>query len=205
MAAAIGLDLPVESSTGSMVVDIGGGTTEIAVISLGGIVVNRSIRIAGDEMDETIVKHVRLKHSLLIGMPTAEEIKIKIGSAYPIGKEKSIVVRGRSLETGLPKSVKLNSNEVRETLSAVTNQIIEHIRNLIEEIPPELMGDIMESGIHLAGGGSLLAGMDKMIAENVRVPVVQSEDPQSAVVKGAAKVLGNEKLLRKVRIVGGLK
>ena len=186
MAAAIGLDLPVESSTGSMVVDIGGGTTEIAVISLGGIVVNRSIRIAGDEMDETIVKHVRLKHSLLIGMPTAEEIKIKIGSAYPIGKEKSIVVRGRSLETGLPKSVKLNSNEVRETLSAVTNQIIEHIRNLIEEIPPELMGDIMESGIHLAGGGSLLAGMDKMIAENVRVPVVQSEDPQSAVVKGAA-------------------
>lgn len=205
MAAAIGMDLPIESSNGSMVVDIGGGTTEIAVISLGGIVVNRSVRVAGDEMDEAIVRHVRLKHSLLIGTPTAEEVKIKIGSAYPMEKDKSIVVRGRSLETGLPKSIKLNSSEIREALSTVTNQIIEHIRVLIEEVPPELMGDIMEAGIHLAGGGSLLPGIDKMIAENVRVPVVLSEDPQGAVVRGAAKVMENPRLLKKVQIIGGLK
>lgn len=205
MAAAVGMSLPVESSTGSMVVDIGGGTTEMAVISLSGIVVNRSIRIAGDEMDEAIVKHIRLKHALLIGTATAEEVKISIGTAYPGKKESATVVRGRSLETGLPKSVKLTSGEIREALSTVTNQIIEHIRVLVEDIPPELMGDIMEGGIHLAGGGGLLPGLDKMIAENVKIPVVQSEDPQTAVVRGAAKVLKNKSLLDKVRITGGLK
>lgn len=205
MAAAVGMNLPVESSTGSMVVDVGGGTTEIAVISLGGIVVNRSIRIAGDEMDEAIVKHVRLKHSLLIGTATAEEVKISIGSAYPGKKESAAVVRGRSLETGLPKSVKLTSGEIREALSIVTNQIIEHIRILVEDVPPELMGDIMEAGIYLAGGGSLIPGLDKMIAENVKMPVIHSEDPQTAVVRGAAKVLKDKRLLNKVRITGGLK
>ncbi|MBI4129919.1 rod shape-determining protein [Candidatus Roizmanbacteria bacterium] len=204
MAAASGVGLPVEASTGSMIVDIGGGTTEMAVISLGGIVVNRSVRIAGDEMDETIIKHVRLRHSLLIGNPTAEEVKLTIGTAYPVGKETATVIRGRSLETGLPRSVKVSTGEIREALALVTNQIIEHIKELIEDIPPELVGDIMENGIHLAGGGSLLVGIDKMIAEQTKMPVVQTKDPQTAVVRGAAKVLQNKKLLEKVKITGGL-
>lgn len=204
MAAAIGAKLPIEAASGSMIVDIGGGTTEMAVLSLGGIVVNRSIRIAGDEMDEAIIRHVRLKHSLLIGQPTAEDVKINIGSAYPTDKERSTVVRGRSFETALPKSVRLTSGEIRESLSAVTNEIIEHIKELIEEVPPELIGDILESGIHLAGGGALIPGIDKMIAENVRMPVVVSEDPQTAVVRGALAVMQNPKLLAKVKITGGL-
>lgn len=205
MASAIGISLPVLSSSGSMIVDIGGGTTEVAVISLGGIVVNRSIRIAGDDLDEAIVKHMRLRHSVVIGTPTAEEVKISIGSAYPTGKESSTIVRGRSLETGLPKSVKVTSSEIREALATVTNQIIEHIKDVIEEIPPELVGDIMESGVHLTGGGSLLSGIDKMIAEQVRMPVIKAKDPQTSVVRGAAKVLQNSKLLEKVQITGGLK
>ena len=204
MASAIGMDLPIESPTGSMVVDIGGGTTEIAVISLGGIVINKSVRIAGDDLDDAIIKHVRLKHSLLIGQPTAEEVKHSIGSAYMDGKESSTVVRGRSLESGLPKSVRLKSSEVREALSLVANQIIEHITDIIEEVPPELVGDIMENGIYLAGGGSLLSGFDKKIAESVRMPVVHTKDPQTAVVRGAAKVLQNPALLEKVKITGGL-
>ncbi|MBI4137206.1 rod shape-determining protein [Candidatus Roizmanbacteria bacterium] len=204
MAAALGVGLPVETSTGSMILDIGGGTSELAVISLGGIVVNRSIRLAGDEMDEAIVKHVRLRHSLLIGSMTAEDVKITVGSAYPIGKETSTVIRGRSLESGLPKSIKVTSTEVREAISTVTNQIVEHLKDLIEEIPPELVGDIMEHGIHLAGGGSRLAGLDKMIAEQVKMPVVQSKDPETAVVRGAGKVLKNAELLNKVKVTGGL-
>lgn len=204
MAGAIGVSLPVESSTGSMIVDIGGGTTEIAVISLSGIVRNRSIRIAGDEMDQAIIKHVRLKHSLLIGEPTAEDVKVSIGSAFANPKETSTVIRGRSLESGLPKSVRIKSGEVREALAAVTNQIIEHIKELIEDIPPELVGDIMENGIHLAGGGSLLAGFDKVLAQEVKMPVVTSPDPQTAVVRGAAKLLRNAELLEKVKITGGL-
>jgi rod shape-determining protein MreB and related proteins len=204
MASAIGLSLPVESSTGSMIVDIGGGTTEIAVISLAGSVKNRSIRIAGDEMDVTIVKHVRTKYSLLIGEPTAEEVKITIGSAYPGDKEKSAVIRGRSLESGLPKSVRVKSGEIREALSTVTNQIIEHIKGLIEEIPPEIVGDIMENGIHLAGGSSQLSGLDKVLAQELKMPVVASADPQTAVVRGAMVLLKNRDLLDKVKITGGL-
>lgn len=205
MAAAIGIGLPVESSHGSMIVDIGGGTTEMAVISLGGIVTNRSIRIAGDEMDSAIVRHVRLKHSLLIGTPTAEEIKITIGSCTPRETEKSTIIRGRSLETGLPKSIRLSSGEIRETLSTVTNQIVDNVRELIEETPPELVGDIMERGIHLAGGGSSLYGIEKVISERVKIPVILTDDPQTAVVRGAARVLENKRLLMKVRITGGLK
>jgi rod shape-determining protein MreB and related proteins len=204
MASAVGIGLPVESSTGSMVVDIGGGTTEIAVISLGGIVINRSFRIAGDDMDTAIVKHVRLKHSLLIGQPTAEEVKTTIGSAYEQGKGISTVIRGRSLETGLPKSVRVKSGEIREALAAVTNQIIDQIKDLIEEVPPELVGDVMENGIHLAGGGSLLKGLDKMIAESIKIPVVHAKDPQTTVVRGSSIVLQNKDLLEKVKITGGL-
>lgn len=206
MAAAIGGGLPVEESKGSMVVDIGGGTTEIAVISLGGIVVNRSIRIAGDELDEVIVNFVRLKHALLIGQPTAEEIKIAIGSAYhgTLAADIKTVVRGRSLESGLPKSLRLGAGEIREAISGIVNRIIASISEVIEETPPELIGDIMENGLLLAGGGALIAGIDQLIASEVKMPVRIAKDPQTSVVRGAAALLNNARLLERVRVTGGL-
>ena len=201
MAAAIGAGLPIEESRGSFICDIGGGTTEIAVLSLGGIVVNRSIRTAGDEMDDAIVSFVRLKHSLVIGEPTAEEVKIAIGSAYPIEKmEKQTVVRGRDIETGLPKSVRLAESEVREAVSPVVQEIIEAIRETIEETPPELIGDIMEHGIVLAGGGSQLGGIDRLISMELKMPVWITDDPQTAVVRGCGKLLDDHALLAKVKI-----
>lgn len=201
MAAAIGAGLPIQESTGCFICDIGGGTSEIAVLSLGGIVVNRSIRIAGDEMDEAIANFMRLKYSLLIGEQTAEDIKIAIGSAYPVEKtERQTVVRGRDIETGLPKSIRINESEIREALSTVIHDIIEAISETIEETPPELVGDIMEHGIVLAGGGSLIRGIDKLIATEVKMPVWVTDDPQTAVVRGAGKLLGDEILLRKVKV-----
>jgi rod shape-determining protein MreB len=201
MAAAIGAGLPIQETSGSFICDIGGGTSEIAVLSLGGIVVNRSIRIAGDEMDEAIVNFMRLKYSLLIGEPTAEAIKIAIGSAYPVDKtERQTVVRGRDIETGLPKSIRINEGEIRETISSVIHDIIEAISETIEETPPELLGDIMEHGIVLAGGGSLIRGIDKLIATEVKMPVWVTEHPQEAVVRGAGKLLDDEALLRKVKV-----
>lgn len=201
MAAAIGAGLPIQETSGSFICDIGGGTSEIAVLSLGGIVVNRSIRIAGDEMDEAIVNFMRLKYSLLIGEPTAEDIKIAVGSAYPVDKtERQTVVRGRDIETGLPKSIRINEGEIRETLSSVIHDIIEAISETIEETPPELIGDIMEHGIVLAGGGALLRGIDKLIATEVKMPVWVTTDPQTAVVRGAGKLLDDESLLRKVKV-----
>lgn len=205
MAAAIGAGLPIQEAKGNMVVDIGGGTTEIAVISLGGIVLNRSLRIAGDEMDEALISYVRLKHSLLMGPSSSESAKIAIGSAYPTHEDKHTVVRGRDLENGLPKSVKLTSSEVREAISSVINQIIESIDETVEEIPPELVGDVLEQGITLAGGGALLQGIEKAIAESTKMPVWVAPDPMTAVVRGAAKVLEDEKLLEEVRVTGGLK
>ncbi|MCL4338923.1 rod shape-determining protein [Patescibacteria group bacterium] len=205
MAAAIGANLPIEEARGSMVVDIGGGTTEIAVISLGGIVLNKSLRVAGDQMDDAIVSYVRLKHSLLLGVTSAETVKMTIGSAYQPKEEKHSVVRGRDLENGLPKSVKLTASEVREAVSPTINQIIESIDETVEEIPPELVGDVLEQGITLAGGGALLAGIDKVIAEATKMPVWVAEDPLTCVVRGAAKLLDDEKLLAKVRVTGGLK
>lgn len=205
MAAAIGANLPIEEARGSMIVDIGGGTTEIAVISLGGIVINRSLRIAGDEMDEAVTSYVRLKHSLLIGSATAEAAKIAIGSGYPTKEEKHTVVRGRDLEGGLPKSIKLRSSEVREAIAPVVNQIIEVIDETVEEIPPELVGDILEQGITLAGGSALLYGIEKAIAEAVKMPVWIAEKPMECVVRGAAKVLEEKSLLEKVKVTGGLK
>lgn len=205
MAAAIGAGLPIQEAKGNMIVDIGGGTTEIAVISLGGIVLNRSLRIAGDEMDEALISYVRLKHSLLLGVSSAESAKIAIGSAYPTKEDKHTVVRGRDLENGLPKSVKLTSSEVREAISPVINQIIESIDETVEEIPPELVGDVLEQGITLAGGGALLTGIEKAIAESTKMPVWVAPDPMTAVVRGAAKVLEDEKLLEKVKVTGGLK
>ncbi len=201
MAAAIGAGLPIEESSGSFICDIGGGTSEIAVLSLGGIVVNRSIRIAGDEMDEAIISFVRLKYSLLIGEPTAEEVKIAVGSAYPIEKtERQTVVRGRDVETGLPKSVRLNEAEIREALSPVVREIVEAISETIQESPPELVGDIIEHGIVLAGGGSLVRGIDKLIATELKMPVWVTDDPQTAVVRGCGKLLDDPALLKKVKV-----
>jgi rod shape-determining protein MreB len=201
MAAAIGAGLPIQETNGSFICDIGGGTSEIAVLSLGGIVVNRSIRIAGDEMDEAIVNFMRLKYSLLIGEQTAEDIKIAVGSAYPVEKtERQTVVRGRDIETGLPKSIRVNESEIRETLSSVIHEIVEGIAETIEETPPELIGDIMEHGIVLAGGGALLRGIDKLIATEVKMPVWITDDPQTAVVRGCGKLLDDEALLRKVKV-----
>jgi rod shape-determining protein MreB len=201
MAAAIGANLPIEESSGCFICDIGGGTSEIAILSLGGIVVNRSIRVAGDEMDEAIMSFMRLKYSLLIGEQTAEDIKVSVGSAYPVDKsDRQTVVRGRDIETGLPRSIRVNESEVREALATVTQQIIEGISETIEETPPELIGSIMEHGIVLAGGGSLLRGMDKLVAQEIKMPVWVTDDPQTAVVRGCGKLLDNESLLAKVKI-----
>jgi rod shape-determining protein MreB and related proteins len=201
MAAAIGAGLPIEESSGSFICDIGGGTSEIAVLSLGGIVVNRSIRIAGDEMDEAIVNFMRLKYSLLIGEQTAEDIKISVGTAYPVGRsDKQTVVRGRDIETGLPKSIRIGEAEIREALSPVIREIIEGVSETIEETPPELIGAIMEHGIVLAGGGALIPGMDKLIAQEIKMPVWVTDDPQTAVVRGCGKLLDDQALLRKVKV-----
>jgi rod shape-determining protein MreB len=201
MAAAIGAELPIQESSGSFICDIGGGTTEVAVMSLGGIVVNRSMRVAGDEMDEAIASFIRLKYSLLIGEQTAEDMKIAVGSAYPVGKsDRQTVIRGRDIETGLPKSIRISEPEVREALSPVTHEIIEGISETIEETPPELIGAIMEQGIVLAGGGALLRGMDKLIATEVKMPVWVTDDPQTAVVRGCGKLLDDSALLAKVKV-----
>lgn len=203
MAAAVGAKLPVESPEGIFIVDIGGGTSEIAVISLGGIVLGRSIRTAGDEMDEAIISYVRLKYSLLLGQPSAEEVKIGIGFIAP-EKDKFAVVRGRDLESGLPKSVKLSSAEIREALASIIQEIIGNIVDTLEETPPELVSDIMERGIVLAGGGALFPGIDKMVAEATRMPTWVAEDPLSCVVKGCGRCLEDPALLKKIRVSKGL-
>jgi len=205
MAAAVGAGLPVESPQGQLVIDIGGGTSEIAVISLGGIVIQRCLRIAGDEMDEALVTFVRLKHGLHIGLTTAEELKINIGSAINLSKEKQFVIRGRDMESGLPRSLKLNSTEVREALAPIIQQIISATAEVLEETPPELVGDILRNGIVMAGGGANLPGIDKVIADQTKMPVWIVEDAQLAVVRGCGKLLTDEKLLKRVRVVGGLR
>lgn len=219
MAAAIGAGISVFQPTGVMLVDIGGGTTEIAVISLGGIVVNRSLKVAGDDMDQAILHYVRLRHGLLLGEKTAEEIKMKIGSAYdvhPKGKgqrtkeegevtEDVLLVRGRDLETGLPKSLKLTAAEIREALAPVLSQIIESVADILEEAPPELTADILEHGIMITGGGALLPGLDKLIMERTHIPVLIAEDPLTTVVRGCGKVMEDQALLNRVKVTGGLK
>lgn len=207
MAAAIAVGLPVEEPIGGMIVDVGGGTTEMAVISLGGIVVSKSLRVAGDEMDEAIINFLRLKYGLLLGERSAEELKIQIGSAYtPKEKnERAAVIRGRDLETGLPKSLKITESEIREALAPVVNTILEMVKELIEETPPEFLSDILEKGIILCGGGSQLKGLDKLVAEATKMPVWVAEDPMSCVVRGCGKVLEDTNLLEKVKVTGGLK
>lgn len=201
MAAAIGAGLPVEDSKGSFICDIGGGTAEIAVLSLGGIVVNKSVRTAGDEMDEAIINFIRLKYSLLLGEQSAEEVKIAVGSAFQTDKvERQTVIRGRDIETGLPRSLRVNESEIREALSPVIHEIIEAIQETIEETPPELVGDFLEHGIVLAGGGSLIKGIDKLIAQETKMPVWVTDDPQTAVVRGCGKLLDDAVLLSKVKI-----
>lgn len=207
MAAAIGIGLPIDESTGSIIVDIGGGTTEIAVVALGGIVVNKSIRVAGDEMDEAVISYLRLKYGVLVGQPTAEEVKISIGSAHPgkSGEEMYAVIRGRDLETGLPRSIKISAGEIREALSPVVGQIIGAIHDLLEETPPELVSDILNRGIALAGGGALLRNVDMAISEATKMPVWVADEPLTAVVRGTGKVLVDNSLLEKVKVTGGLK
>jgi rod shape-determining protein MreB len=189
MASAIGGGLPVEEPSGSMVVDIGGGTSEVAVISLGGIVVSRSLRVAGDEFDDSIVHYIKKEYNLMIGERTAEAIKIKIGSAYPLEEEQTYNVSGRDLVTGLPKELSISSMEIREALREPVNSVVDSIKLTLEKTPPELAADIMERGIMLAGGGALLQGLDKLIAEETGIPVFVAEQPLDCVVMGTGKVL----------------
>jgi rod shape-determining protein MreB len=189
MAAAIGAGLPVSEPTGSMIVDIGGGTTEVAVISLSGIVTSRSIRVAGDEIDEAIVSYIRRAYNLSIGDRTAEAVKLNIGSAYPLQEELSMTVRGRHLISGLPRATSVTSSEIREAISEPINQIVEAVKVALESAPPELAADIMDVGIHLAGGGALLRGLDRLIASETGMPVHIADDPLSCVALGAGAVL----------------
>ncbi|MDX1934791.1 MAG: rod shape-determining protein [Capsulimonadales bacterium] len=189
MAAAIGAGLPVAEPTGSMIVDIGGGTTEVAVISLAGIVTSRSIRIAGDEIDEAITSYVRRAYSLFIGDRTAEDVKLQIGSAFPLEKELTMTVRGRDLISGLPRSTTISSEEIREAISEPVHQIVEAVKVALEATPPELAADIMDQGIYLAGGGALLRGLDKLIGVQTSMPVHIANDPLSCVALGAGAVL----------------
>jgi rod shape-determining protein MreB len=232
MAAAIGEGISIFQSKGSMVVDIGGGTTEIAVISLGGIVVGRSIKLAGDDMDQAILHYIRLRHGLIIGEKTAEEIKMRIGSAYQKrvkGKgesfgsaqnksvkeektsegnphlEKMMIIRGRDIETGLPRSLKITEAEIREALSPILSQIIQTVADVLEETPPELLPDILEQGVLLTGGGAQIAGLDVLVAEKIHMPVVVSNDSLTSVVRGTGKVLEDAELLERVKVIGGLR
>ena len=200
MAAAIGARLPVQDASGNMIVDIGGGTTEIAVISLGGIVINRSIRIAGDELSEDIIQFAKEEYNLLLGERTAEEIKIKIGSAYPLEKQLQTSMRGRDLITGLPKSVVVSDEEIRRAMSRSVEQIVDAVKSAVEDTPPELLADIMDRGIVLVGGGALLRGLDKKIQEETQIKTWVGDDPLTCVVRGAGLVLEDLESLKDVLV-----
>ena len=201
MAAAIGAGLPIQEPTGNMVVDIGGGTTEVAVISLGGIVVAQSIRIGGDEFDEAIVAHVKREYNVLIGERTAEEMKFEIGSAYPLSEELDVEIRGRDLQTGLPRTLTISSEEVRTAVEDPTHAIVQAVVATLEETPPELSGDVMEFGIVLTGGGALLKGLDERIKSETGIPVHVSENALINVVLGSAMALEEIDVLKKVLTV----
>jgi rod shape-determining protein MreB len=189
IAAALGAGLPISEVRGSMVVDIGGGTTEVAVMSMGGVVVARSLRVAGDEMDTDIVQYIRNKYNLLIGEGVAEQIKMKIGSAYPLPQEKTMEVRGRNLVNGLPESIEISSVEVREALSGSVQVIVDTIRDALDEIPPEIVADLKDIGICLAGGGALLQGLADRLADELNLRVWQAEDPLTCVARGTGVIL----------------
>jgi rod shape-determining protein MreB len=198
MAAAIGAGLPVQEASGNMIVDMGGGTTEVALISLSGIVYSRSIRVAGDELDESLIQYIKRAYNLIIGERTAEEMKIRIGSAYPIGKETSMEVKGRDVVAGLPKTITITSQEVREAMLEPLNTIVDAVRVSLERSPPELSADLVDHGIVLAGGGALLRGLDKLLSEETGLPAHVAEDPLSAVAEGTGKVLSELEFLKKV-------
>jgi len=197
MAAAIGVGLPVQDPAGNMIVDIGGGTTEVALISLAGIVFSRTVRVGGDEMDECIVQYMKRVYNLMIGERTAEEIKMTMGSAYAVDEETSIEVKGRDLVAGLPKTLTITSEEIREALQEPVSSIVDAIRITLERCPPELSSDLVDRGMVLAGGGALLRGFDKLIAEQTGLPVHIADDPLSAVAEGTGVVLGELSFMRK--------
>jgi rod shape-determining protein MreB and related proteins len=202
MAAAMGVDLPVLEPMGNMVVDIGGGTTEIAVISLGGIVTDTSVRIAGDEMDEAIIQFMRRNYNLLIGERTAEEIKCTIGSAMPLDPELTMIAKGRDLIAGIPKAIEISSEEIREALAEPVGAVVDALRTSLEKTPPELAADIRDRGIILTGGGSLLKGLDRRLREETNLPINLAEDPLTCVVRGTGKVLDEFDIYEKVLLRG---
>lgn len=198
IAAAIGINLPVHSATGNMVIDIGGGTTEIAVIALSGIVTNNSIRVAGDELDDAIFQYIKKNYNIIIGEQTAEQIKIDLGNAFPTNTDDNLEVKGRDLVSGIPKTIRLTSHEVRDAIQEPLSMIIEAIRLTLEKTPPELASDIVNSGIYMAGGGSLLRGIDALIREETNLPVKIAEDAHKSVVIGAGRILDDMSQYEKV-------
>jgi rod shape-determining protein MreB len=200
MAAAIGADLPITEPTSNMVVDIGGGTTEVAVISLSGVVYSKSVRVGGDKMDEAIMQHVKRKYNMLIGESSAEEIKIKIASAYPSEHEESMEIKGRDLVTGIPQNVNITSEEVRKAIAEQVDSIVQAVRSALEQTPPELAADIVDRGIVLTGGGALLKGLDRLLREETHLPITVIDDPLSAVVLGSGKALDNIDIYKEVTI-----
>jgi rod shape-determining protein MreB len=204
VAASIGVGLPIQEPSGNMIIDIGGGTTEMAVISLAGVVFSKSIRIGGDEMDDAIINYLKRTYNLMVGERTAEEIKIRIGSGYPLDEEMTMDVRGRDLVAGLPKMITVTSEEVREALAEPIAQIVEAVRITLERTPPELSADLIEKGLILAGGGALLRGIDKLIAEETGLPVHIADDPLTAVALGTGKVLSELRYLKRLTVASSL-
>jgi len=200
MAAAIGAGLPIQDPSGNMVVDIGGGTTEVAVISLSGIVYSGSVRVGGDEMDECIAQHIKRKYNLMIGESTSEQIKIAIASAYPLPEPRTMEVKGRDLVAGVPKTLVINDEEMRNCLAEPISSIVDIVKMALERTPPELAADIVDRGIVLAGGGSLLTGLDCLLREETKLPILYAEDPLSCVVLGAGKILDEIDLLKKISL-----
>ncbi|HBO91398.1 MAG TPA: rod shape-determining protein [Acidobacteria bacterium] len=200
MAAAIGAGMPISEPAGNMVVDIGGGTTDIAVISLSGIVYSRAVRVAGNEMDEAIIQYIKRAYNLLIGERTAEQVKVEMGSAFPLDEPLGMEIKGRDLVKGIPKTITVSDSEIREALAETVNVIIEAVRVALEQTPPELSADIVDRGIVLTGGGSMLKNLDKRLREETGLPVAMAEDPLSSVVFGAGNMLSDFDLLRKISI-----
>jgi len=201
MSASVGADLPISEPTGNMIVDVGGGTTDIAVISLHGIVFNHAIRIAGNEMDEAIIQYIKKKYNLLIGEKSAEQVKIQIGSAYPLDEPMTMEIKGRDLREGIPKTCVVDDQEIRESLEGIVSAIINAVRIALEKTPPELSADIIDRGIVLTGGGALLKNLDKRLREETQLPVFITEDPLTTVVLGAGKMLDDIDLLKKISII----
>jgi rod shape-determining protein MreB len=200
MAAAIGAELPITEPTANMVVDIGGGTTEVAVISLAGIVYSRSVRVGGDKMDEAIMQYVKRKYNMLIGESTSEEIKKTIGSAYSSGDEEEMDIKGRDLVSGIPQNITITSKEIRKAIAEQVDSIVQAVRIALEQTPPELAADIVDRGIVLTGGGGLLKGLDQLLREETSLPIIVVDDPLSTVVMGSGKVLDNMDVLKEVTV-----